>query len=122
MSFVPIDLIDSIPSEKDIEIIFSKYETEIEQYEPEGQNKFCPVYVPTPKHYAPKPITLEEYKKKTTNQKRKEETSQKQSKANRGGRKRKIQKEKKELIRLMGLSSGEQKRKLYIQLKQLENK
>lgn len=107
---------EDIPSEDEIHRIFQKYE--VEEYIPQAQNQTTeyPEYKPTPKSWGPKPITIEEYIRRNKGIK---QAPTIKKKPHRGGKQRKLRAEKKEILRLMGLTSGEEKRKLYIKLKQL---
>ena len=92
-----------------------------EEYVPEPVDKPqqpVPAYIPTPKTYGPKPLTIEEYKAR---QKPRIQIAPPviKKKKGRGGKLVKIHKEKKELRRLIQISTGEQKYKFYLQLKDL---
>ena len=92
-----------------------------EEYVPEPVDKLqqpVPAYVPTPKTYGPKPLTIEQYKAR---QKPRVQIAPPviKKKKGRGGKLVKLHKEKKELRRLIQISTGEQKHKFYLQLKSL---
>ena len=92
-----------------------------EEYVPEPVDKPqqpVPTYIPTPKTYGPKPLTIDEYKAR---QKPRIQIAPPviKKKKGRGGKLVKIHKEKKELRRLIQISTREQKYKFYLQLKDL---
>lgn len=113
-----MSLQDNHPTREDIDKIFSKYEQSLEEYEPEGKVINCPKYIPAPKNCGPKPITIEEYKERQQKQKEVKQPMVKK-KSRRGGKKLQIKKQRKELLRLIGLTYGQEKRHLYIKLQQL---
>lgn len=111
------EILETFPSQEEIDEIFNKYK---EPYVPEGNTEEAPVYKATPKNCGPKPISITTYWKKPKTKEPIEETKTKRNK--RGGRKLKQKKEKAELVRLMGLTTGEEKRRFYIQLKKMSIK
>lgn len=110
---------DPAPSKEDIDAIFSKYC--VEEYIPEGANtqKNQPKYTPTPLNAGPKPLTIEEYLERNQKRKKEEQKRETKKKTKRGGKKLQIKKQRRELVRLIGLSHGQEKRKLYIELQRL---
>ena len=85
------------------------------------QSEEAPVYIPTPKSYGPKLLTIEEYKARQRPVRPIELPQAPKKKRSRGGRSVKINKQKKELRRLIHISTGEQEKQFY-QLKQLDSK
>lgn len=111
---------DSAPSKEDIEKIFAKYY--LEEYIPEGKSiqRDQPKYTPTPINTGPKAITIEEYLSR--NRKKQEQKQEKIKKTKRGGKKIQKRKQRKELVRKIGLSYGQEKRQLYVELQRLNGK
>lgn len=108
---------ETTPSQEEIEKIFSKYY--LEQYIPKGGTEGYPECTPTPTNYAPKPITIEEFKRRTSAKPAPQEINT-PKKTKRGGKKLRLKNEKRDIRRLMGIVSGEEKRQLYKKLRQLE--
>ena len=101
----------------------TQYLTQLGEYDPtEGKILGGPVYQPTsiPKT-GPRPITIEEYKARTAN-KNQPEITHKKKKKSKGGKRNRLNKEIKELRRLIPLSSGENKHRLYLRLRELTKK
>lgn len=85
-------------TEEEIREIFKKWEQLLEEgseeYIPESNgDTFTPVYIPTPVNAGPKPITIEEYKRRQTknreNLEKFRESTTLYTPKKRGGRKRK---------------------------------
>lgn len=112
-------------SQEEIDELFKKWEEYIPQPVGEVIDQH-PIYIPTPKTDGPKPITIEEYRKRQQGQKkyieefRNPQTNYKPKK--RGGKKRKFEKACSDLQRTINISKGTQKKRLIEQLIELKKK
>lgn len=94
----------------------------VEEYNPtEGVEIQAPPYIPTPKHCGPQPITIEQYLERNKSKKQRPVPPVTPTKKKtKGGKKKRLNREKAELRRLISLSSGPQKKLFYNKLKELE--
>lgn len=113
----------------DIDNIFNKWERyletrelEVEEYFPEAPNteQFIPTYIPTPINAGPKPISIEEYKKRQERQKqnlrkvREEAATDRPRKRTRGGRQVRARQHIADLHRIIAITTDKKQKNILI--------